>query len=760
MPFFHKSSPSSLQSSSRSVSADGEFVNTRRQTESFTQRRLTRQRKLRHVSDRDLGWQPGEGSCSSPSESPGSARKSWSPGDSEHWSCSAVPQRLPLPEFPSSWRPESTVNSGQAHLGSPNEGPSSSLGRKNTDNVATTSMKSSSNNHRRLSQDVHVELNNYNLRLNIPARSSLTSELSSSAVSLHRASTDFFPSCSTTSSAKSSNNCCRGLLQELNDEGFNCNFRLKNPARSAPTSVLSSPTRSPRRLNSGDLFPSSVAFQEFQDTLVACTSKESPARAMHSPDQSPLRGPTVQSPQPTPKSPNRSLFPSLHKLMSESHMEGLEISAHPLPLPPGAILPSQPSLQPQSTSINHFTEQLFTSSFKGQWQKGKLIGRGTFGSVFLATNRESGASCAMKEVDLIPDDPKSAECVKQLEQEIKVLRQLKHPNIVQYYGSEIIDDHFYIYLEYVHPGSISKYVHEHCGAITESVVRNFTRHILSGLAYLHSTKTIHRDIKGANLLVDASGVVKLADFGLAKHLAGQSCNLSLKGSPYWMAPEVMQAAMQNNANPDLAFAVDIWSLGCTIIEMLNGKPPWSEFTGPQAMFKVLNRSPPIPETLSSEGKDFLRRCFRRNPAERPTALMLLEHPFIQNLNDQNLSVCLQAFSAIDLIDKRRTVRDGTKRKDLISVSPDRRIKNGNLPCSCGTCQHFSYKISNCTEVFHRPHSMLQVQPRLSTIDFTQSSHSCSPSSDLSRNAPLGAVNHHPFAHLRTHGREISHLLNM
>lgn len=130
MPFFHKSSPSSLQSSSRSVSADGEFVNTRKQTESFTQRRLTRQRKLRHVSDRDLGWQPDEGSCSSPSESPGSARKSWSPGESEHWSCSAVPQRLPLPEFPSSWRPESTaLNSGQAHLGSPNEGPSSSLGR-------------------------------------------------------------------------------------------------------------------------------------------------------------------------------------------------------------------------------------------------------------------------------------------------------------------------------------------------------------------------------------------------------------------------------------------------------------------------------------------------------------------------------------------------------------------------------------------------------------------------------------------------------
>lgn len=84
-----------------------------------------------------------------------------------------------------------------------------------------------------------------------------------------------------------------------------------------------------------------------------------------------------------------------------------------------------------------------------------------------------------------------------------------------------VGDRFYIYLEYVHPGSIVKFVHGHCGAITESVVQNFTRHMLSGLAYLHSTKTIHRDIKGANLLVDTYGVVKLADFGMAKHVSSE-----------------------------------------------------------------------------------------------------------------------------------------------------------------------------------------------------------------------------------------------
>ncbi|KAF2309890.1 hypothetical protein GH714_005509 [Hevea brasiliensis] len=274
-----------------------------------------------------------------------------------------------------------------------------------------------------------------------------------------------------------------------------------------------------------------------------------------------------------------------------------------------------------------------------QWQKGKLIGRGTYGSVYVGTNRETGALCAMKEVDIIPDDRKSAECIKQLEQEIRLLQHLKHPNIVQYYGSEIVDDHFYIYLEYVYPGSISKYVHEHCGVMTESIVRNFTCHILSGLDYLHSTKTIHRDIKGANLLVDSSGVVKLADFGMAK------C-----GSPHWMAPEVINPVTQKDANPDLALAVDIWSLGCTVIEMFTGKPPWGELQGPQAMFKVLNKSPPIPEAMSPEAKDFSTVAFKE--------ILQSDHQ----------------------LDKSRSSRDCAAQKiDLMPTSPDAWIMNDKMP---------------------------------------------------------------------------------
>ncbi|KAM4129581.1 hypothetical protein ACJW30_01G034100 [Castanea mollissima] len=580
-------------------------------------RRLTRQRKIRHASDRELGLRSrsSDGIGSSDPHPPDSTRKSRSPSgtefESEHWSLSAVPQPLPpLPvNFSLTRRSESTGQAG--HPGSPEEAIGPSSRRNHTDNVVT------SNCPMKLSHDENVGRGNRNLTVRIPVRSGLTNDVLSPAVCPHLRpkSQEFFPPYVTTSSAKSSTNYCKGFSpQDLNFEGYKGNSRQKVFVKSAPTMQ--------------------------------------PAKTTRSPDQSPLCSPTAQSPHLTPKSPKRSALASHHKLLLEGHMDWPEscnhASAYPLPLPPRATLPSQSSPQSHLSTTHHIAEQPHVSSFKGQWQKGRLIGRGTFGSVYIAMNRETGALCAMKEVDLIPDDPKSAECVKQLEQEIKILSQLKHQNIVQYYGSETVDDHFYIYLEYVHPGSVNKYVQEHFGAMTESVVRNFTRHILSGLAYLHSKKTIHRDIKGANLLVDASGVVKLADFGVAKHLTGESCNLSLKGSPYWMAPEVMQAALNKDANPNLAFAVDIWSLGCTIIEMLNGKPPWSDFTGPQAMFKVLNRTPPIPETLSSEGKDFLHCCFRRNPAERPTAMKLLEHPFVRNLYDQNVAVSMQAFSAINL----------------------------------------------------------------------------------------------------------------
>ncbi|XWS59073.1 hypothetical protein CRYUN_Cryun08bG0090900 [Craigia yunnanensis] len=635
-PFFSSSLPSSHSHLHDNSSNAGNSCNNQAQQ----QRRLTRQKKLRHVTDDELGLRFNDiyGSFSSPcSPDITAARKSRSPDGSEHWSSSAVP--LPLPKvFINRKLKTSGSSPGPSQLASPDEGLASAVGSRR-----------------------------------------------------------------------------RGFSHVINFGSVNYNLRLNVPARSAPTTAFSSPSVSPQRSKTVDLFPS-------------------PASGLHE-----LRG-LIDLDVPD-LGPNRISFASHHKLLMENHREWLEnnmqVNAHPLPLPPGA-LPSLQSPMPLPSPVsNHIIEKPIATSIISQWQKGRLIGRGTYGSVYEATNRETGALCAMKEVDIIPDDPKSVECIKQLEQEIRVLRHLKHRNIVQYYGSEIVDDHFYIYLEYVHPGSINKYVREHCGAITESIVRNFTRHILSGLAYLHSSKTIHRDIKGANLLVDANGVVKLADFGMAKHLTGLSCDLSLKGSPYWMAPEVIhisvnythfyafhgcfcsflllllfllqliKAVMQKDSNPNLALAVDIWSLGCTIIEMLNGKPPWSKLEGPQAMFEVLNKTPPIPEALCPEGKDFLHCCFRRNPAERPTAAMLLEHPFVQNSAYQNGSVPMQAFSRMNLTDKSHSPRNcSTHKIEMMSTSPDTRITNGKLHFNRYTKCIFTLMQNEFDLASHKFHSRL------------------------------------------------------
>ncbi|XP_042467042.1 mitogen-activated protein kinase kinase kinase 5-like isoform X3 [Zingiber officinale] len=437
-------------------------------------------------------------------------------------------------------------------------------------------------------------------------------------------------------------------------EGDQGNGTVAEPLalESVAGSPIATPVLSPRRLSSADYLVSgngstvTVSAPEVSTMglVTVSSSQTSPDKMIHSPENFPFSTPNIQSNTSKSRNPSGPSSPLHTKKFPENsntrYDGGGNVEVHPLPLPPGASPASQPTFSHQSAAkaeLSHKTNQ---------WQKGKLLGSGTFGNVYEATNRHTGALCAMKEVNIIPDDPKSAECLKQLEQEIKFLSQFKHPNIVQYYGTETIKDHLYIYLEYVHPGSINKYVRQYCGAMTESVVQNFTRHILNGLIYLHSKNIMHRDIKGANLLVDVNGVVKLADFGMAKHLSGAAPTCSLKGSPFWIAPEMLQATFNKEIGYDLA--VDIWSLGCTIIEMFTGKHPWSDLEGPQAMFKVLCKDPPIPETLSSEGKDFLQRCFHRNPAERPTANMLLDHPFLRNANHYNIHGSPQTFAGIKL----------------------------------------------------------------------------------------------------------------
>ncbi|KAJ6417650.1 hypothetical protein OIU84_001103 [Salix udensis] len=415
---------------------------------------------------------------------------------------------------------------------------------------------------------------------------------------------------------------------------------------SAPDSSMSSPSRSPMRAFSSEQVINAAfwAGKPYPDVNFLgsghCSSPGSGYNSGHnsmggdmsgqlfwqqsrgSPEYSPIPSPRMTSPGPSSRVQSGAVTP-IHPRAGGTIIESqtswpddVKQQSHRLPLPPITISSPSPFSHSNSAaaspSVPRSPGRAENPTGPGsRWKKGKLLGRGTFGHVYLGFNSESGELCAMKEVTLFSDDAKSKESAKQLMQEISLLSRLRHQNIVQYHGSETVGDRLYIYLEYVSGGSIYKLLQEY-GQLGELVIRSYTQQILSGLAFLHSKSTVHRDIKGANILVDPNGRVKLADFGMAKHITGQSCPLSFKGSPYWMAPEVIK----NSSGCNLA--VDIWSLGCTVLEMATTKPPWSQFEGVAAMFKIGNSKdlPAIPDHLSDEGKDFVRQCLQP-PLERP-----------------------------------------------------------------------------------------------------------------------------------------------
>ncbi|KAI3810352.1 hypothetical protein L1987_19964 [Smallanthus sonchifolius] len=265
------------------------------------------------------------------------------------------------------------------------------------------------------------------------------------------------------------------------------------------------------------------------------------------------------------------------------------------------------------------------------WVKGDLLGSGSLGSVYEGYN-EMGLFFAVKEISLLDEGSQGRQSIIQLEQEISLLSQFHHENIVQYLGTDTADGKLYIFLELVTKGSLARLYQKY--EMRDSQVSAYTRQILSGLSYLHERKVVHRDIKCANILVDASGSVKLADFGLAKATTLNDIK-SCKGTPYWMAPEVVN----NRSNRGYGLAADIWSLGYTVLEMLTRKIPYSHLEGMQALFRIgRGELPHIPNTLSAEARDFILKCLQVNPDNRPTTAELLAHPFVNMPTSMNLGV--------------------------------------------------------------------------------------------------------------------------
>lgn len=301
-----------------------------------------------------------------------------------------------------------------------------------------------------------------------------------------------------------------------------------------------------------------------------------------------------------------------------------------------------------------------SSRIQIRWQQGRFIGGGTFGTVYLGVSLDTGGLMAVKEIRF-QDINSTPGMYKQIKDEMSVMEMLSHPNIVEYYGIEVHRDKVYIFEEYCQGGSLAQLL-EHGRIEDEMVTQVYTLQMLDGLVYLHSKGVVHRDIKPDNILLDHMGVIKFVDFGAAKVLAKNSKTIqrsrrpgitgpgsiagmvgsdgkpaapaSLQGTPMYMSPEVIKGETRGRRG-----AMDVWSLGCVVLEFATGQRPWSQLDNEWAiMFHIgmAQQHPPLPDIsqMSELGIDFIRQCLIIDPYERPSAAEMREHPWIQNLVEE------------------------------------------------------------------------------------------------------------------------------
>ncbi|KAF3791537.1 Mitogen-activated protein kinase kinase kinase [Nymphaea thermarum] len=254
------------------------------------------------------------------------------------------------------------------------------------------------------------------------------------------------------------------------------------------------------------------------------------------------------------------------------------------------------------------------------WTRGPTIGRGTSAAVSLATLNDSGAVLAVKSAELANS--------ALLRREYSILSSLSSPHIARCLGADVTCEaggRFYnILMEYFPGGTLCDEIRRQGGRLSEREIRRHVSAVLRGLRYLHGIGVVHRDVKGSNLLMGSDGDVRIGDLGSAAMVDGDGATGGFAGTPLFMAPEVARGAMHG-------CAADVWALGCTVVEMATGRPPWSDIADPvSALYRIgcTDMVPEMPQNLSEQGKDFLSRCLRRNPAERPTAEQLLQHPFV------------------------------------------------------------------------------------------------------------------------------------
>ncbi|XP_068209828.1 mitogen-activated protein kinase kinase kinase 1-like [Palaemon carinicauda] len=340
----------------------------------------------------------------------------------------------------------------------------------------------------------------------------------------------------------------------------------------------------------------------------------------------------VSSPA-TPTAPNctpvRETAPPLRYIEPGSKQVESSWTAQEAPLP---VIPGLDLLPAHLDEALHPYEQNVEGGQYEEgrdWVRGPLLGTGAFSTCYQARDVRTGTLMAVKQVSFCRNSEEEQGRVEaSVEEEILIMSRLRHGNIVRLLGACRHTTSFSVFTEWMAGGSVATMLDKY-GKFSEHVILKYTRQVLAGLAYLHDNKILHRDLKGANLLVDSTGQwLRIADFGTAAKMASKSTVTGefqgqLLGTVAFMAPEVLRGE-------DYGRSCDVWSVGCCVIEMATTKPPWdADHVSNQLklMYKIASSAlpPAVPDTLSDAARDLALSCLEIKSEKRPPAKELLQH---------------------------------------------------------------------------------------------------------------------------------------
>uniref|UniRef100_A0A674P9N9 non-specific serine/threonine protein kinase n=1 Tax=Takifugu rubripes TaxID=31033 RepID=A0A674P9N9_TAKRU len=299
------------------------------------------------------------------------------------------------------------------------------------------------------------------------------------------------------------------------------------------------------------------------------------------------------------------------------------------------------------------------------WELIGELGDGAFGKVYKARNKETGVLAAAKQIET-----KSEEELEDYMVEIDILAKCDHRYIVKLLDAFFHDNKLWIMIEFCPGGAVDATMLELDRGLTEPQIKVVCRQMLEALTYLHSMKIIHRDLKAGNILLMLDGDIKLADFGVsAKNNKTLQRRDSFIGTPYWMAPEVVMCETMKDAPYD--YKADIWSLGITLIELAQIEPPHHELNPMRVLLKIAKSDPPTleqPHKWSQDFKDFLKRALDKNPESRPSAVQLLEHPFVRSVTSNRPLRELVAEAKAEVMEEIEDNREEGEEDDAMELA--------------------------------------------------------------------------------------------